>query len=238
MRTRKFLGLFLAVVAIGGSALAADEYTIDPVHSSVRFTVKHMMVSTVPGRFNDFSGQIVYDDKDPSKSSVKVTIKAASVNTDNTTRDNDLRSANFYDDKDPSKSSVKVTIKAASVNTDNTNRDNDLRSANFLDVEKFPEITFQSKSVEKKGDGYVAHGALTIHGVTKDVDLSFALNGPVTMRNIKVIGAESGLTINRMDYGVSWSRALDGGGVMVSNEVKIELNVEARTPPPAPPAAK
>ena len=202
MRTRKFLGLLLAVVAIGGSALAADEYTIDPVHSSVRFTVKHMMVSTVPGRFNDFSGQIVYDDKDPSKSSVKVTIKAASVNTDNTTRDNDLR------------------------------------SANFLDVEKFPEITFQSKSVEKKGDGYVAHGALTIHGVTKDVDLSFALNGPVTMRNIKVIGAESGLTINRMDYGVSWSRALDGGGVMVSNEVKIELNVEARTPPPAPPAAK
>jgi polyisoprenoid-binding protein YceI len=202
MRVRKFLGLLLTVVAIGGSALAADEYKIDPVHSSVRFTVKHMMVSTVPGRFNDFSGQIVYDDKDVSKSSVKVTIKAASVNTDNTARDNDLR------------------------------------STNFLDVEKFPEITFQSKSVEKKGDGYVAHGTLTIHGVAKDVDLPFTLSGPLATPRGKVMGADAGLTINRMDYGVSWSRALDGGGVMVSNDVKIELNVEARTPPPAPPAAK
>jgi polyisoprenoid-binding protein YceI len=202
MGMRKFLGLLLAVVAMGGSALAADEYKIDPVHSSVRFTVKHMMVSTVPGRFGDFSGAIVYDDKDPSKSSVKVVIKAASVNTDSTARDNDLR------------------------------------SANFLDVEKFPEITFQSKSVEKKGEGYVAHGTLTIHGVAKDVDLPFTLSGPLTTPRGKVMGADAGLTINRTDYGVSWSRSLDGGGVVVSNDVRIELNVEARTPPPAPPAAK
>jgi polyisoprenoid-binding protein YceI len=202
MRTRKFLGLLLAVVAIGGSAFAADEYKIDPVHSMVGFNVKHVMVSTVHGRFNDFSGQIVYDEKDPSKSSVKVAIKAASVNTDNTARDNDLR------------------------------------SANFLDVEKFPEIAFQSKSVEKKGDGYVAHGTLTIHGVAKDVDLPFTLSGPLTTPRGKVMGADASLTINRMDYGVAWSRSLDGGGVVVSNDVKIELNVEARTPPPAPPAAK
>lgn len=202
MRIRKFLGLFLAVVAIGGSALAADEYKIDPVHSTVGFNVKHMMVSTVHGRFNDFSGQIVYDDKDVSKSSVKVTIKAASINTDNGPRDTDLR------------------------------------GTNFLDVEKFPEITFQSKSVEKKSDGYVAHGTLTIHGVAKDVDLPFTLSGPLSTPRGKVMGADAGLTINRMDYGVSWSRALDGGGVVVSNDVKIELNVEARTPPPAPPAAK
>lgn len=202
MRTCRFVGLLLAVVAIGGSALAADEYKIDPGHSTVGFNVKHMMVSTVHGRFSDFSGQIVYDDKDISKSSVKVAIKAASVNTDNTARDNDLR------------------------------------GANFLDVEKFPEITFQSKSVEKKGDGYVAHGTLTIHGVAKDVDLPFTLNGPLATPRGKVMGADAGLTINRMDYGVSWSRSLDGGGVVVSNDVKIELNVEARTPPPAPPAAK
>lgn len=202
MRTRKVVGLLLAVVAIGGSAVAADEYRIDPVHSTVGFNVKHMMVSTVHGRFNDFNGTIVYDDKNLAKSSVKVTIKAASVNTDNTARDNDLR------------------------------------SANFLDVEKFPEITFQSKSVEKKGDGYVAHGTLTIRGVAKDVDLPFTLSGPLNTPRGKFMGADAGLTINRMDYGVSWSRALDGGGVVVSNDVKIELNVEARTPPPAPPAAK
>ncbi len=202
MRIRNFLGLLLGVMAIGSSAFAADEFKIDPVHSTVGFNVKHMMVSTVHGRFNDFSGQIVYDDKDPSKSSVKVAIKAASVNTDNTARDNDLR------------------------------------STNFLDVEKFPEITFQSKSVEKKGDGYVAHGTLTIRGVAKDVDLPFTLNGPLATPRGKLLGADAGLTINRMDYGVSWSRALDGGGVVVSNDVKIELNVEARTPPPAPPAGK
>ncbi|HMF89935.1 MAG TPA: YceI family protein [Candidatus Angelobacter sp.] len=202
MRIRKFLVLSLAVAAMGASALAADEYKIDPVHSTVGFNVKHMMVSTVHGRFNDFSGQILYDDKDPSKSSVK------------------------------------VTIKAASINTDNTGRDTDLRSPNFLDVDKFPEITFQSKSVEKKGDAYVAHGTLTIHGVAKDVDLPFSLNGPLTTPRGKVLGADAGLTINRMDYGVSWSRSLDGGGMVVSNDVKIELNVEARTPPPAPPAAK
>jgi polyisoprenoid-binding protein YceI len=196
------MGLLLAVVAIGGSAFAADEYKIDPGHSSVGFNVKHMMVSTVHGRFNDFSGQIIYDDKDISKSSVKVAIKTASVNTDNTARDNDLR------------------------------------GANFLDVEKFPEITFQSKSVEKKGDGYVAHGTLTIHGVAKDVDLPFTLNGPLATPRGKVMGADAGLSINRMDYGVSWSRSLDGGGMVVSNDVKIELNVEARTTPPAPPAAK
>ena len=85
----------------------------------------------------------------------------------------------MYDDKDVTKSSVNVTIKTASVNTDNTNRDNDLRSANYFDVEKFPEITFQSKSVEKKGNDYVAHGTLTIHGVAKDVDMPFEMKGPV-----------------------------------------------------------
>jgi len=202
MRVRKILGYLLTVIAVSGFAFAADEYKIDPVHSSVRFTVKHMMVSTVPGRFGDFTGTIVYDDKDLSKSSVN------------------------------------VTIKSASISTDNSQRDTHLKSADFLDVEKFPEITFLSKSVAKKGDGFVAHGTLTIRGVAKDVDLPFTLSGPVNAGRGKMVGADASLTINRMDYGVSWSKALDGGGVVVSNDVKIELNVEARTPPPAPPAAK
>ena len=80
--------------------------------------------------------------------------------------------------------------------------------------------------------------APVVVGVAKDVDLPFTLNGPLTTPRGKVMGADAGLTINRMDYGVSWSRSLDGGGVVVSNDVKIELNVEARTPPPASPAAK
>jgi polyisoprenoid-binding protein YceI len=195
---RKIVGLLLAVIAIGGSALAADEYKIDPNHSSVNFAVTHMMVSTVNGRFNTFEGKILFDDKDATKSSVSVTIKTTSVNTDNTSRDNDLRSAGYFD------------------------------------VEKFPEITFQSKSIEKKGSDYVAHGTLTIHGVSKDVDMPFELKGPVDAgKGGKVMGAHASLTISRQDYGVTKSPP-----AMIGNEVKIDLNVEARMAPPAPAPGK
>src|SRR6478609_9118797 len=194
---RKIFGLLLAIVAVCGSALAADEFKIDPNHSSVNFAVTHMTVSTVNGRFNNFEGKILFDDKDVSKSSVKVNIKTASINTDNTSRDNDLRSANYFD------------------------------------VEKFPEITFQSKSVEKKGNDYVAHGTLTIKGVSKDVDLPFELKGPADAGKMgKVMGAHATLTVNRQDFGVS------KGGGMVGNDVKIDLNVEAHLPPPAPAPGK
>ncbi len=191
---RKILGLLLAVIAIAGSALAADEYKIDPNHSSVNFSVTHLMVSTVNGRFTTFEGKILYDGKDVTKSSVNVDIKTASVNTDNTSRDNDLRSAGFFD------------------------------------AEKFPDITFQSKSVEKKGNDYVAHGTLTIKGVAKDVDLPFELKGPADAGKMgKVMGAHASLTVNRQDFGVS------KGGGMVGSEVKIDLNVEAHmAPAPAP----
>ncbi len=197
---RRFCWCWLAVLALCGSAWAADEYKIDPVHSRVGFAVKHMVVNTVHGRFTDFNGSILYDDKDPSKSSVA------------------------------------VTIKTASINTDNTGRDNDLRSPNFLEVEKFPEITFKSKSVEKKGNGLVAHGTLTIKGVAKDVDLAFTLGGPIDTGRGKLLGAEAGLTINRQDYGVAWSRTMAGGELIVANDVVIEINVEARQAAPAPAA--
>jgi polyisoprenoid-binding protein YceI len=189
---RKFLGLLLAVVAIGSSAWAADEFKIDPVHSSVNLSVTHMSVSTVNGRFTDFEGKIVFDDKDTTKSSVSVKIKAGSINTDNSSRDGDLKSPKYFD------------------------------------VEKFPELTFQSKSVEKKGDSYVAHGTLTIHGVAKDIDLPFELKGPVDSKNGKIMGAHAGVTINRQDFGITNAPA-----AMIGNDIKIDLNVEAHTAPPA-----
>ena len=194
---RRFIWCWLAVLALASSAWAADEYKIDPVHSKVGFAVKHMAISTVEGRFTDFNGSILFDDKDPSKSSVS------------------------------------VSIKTSSINTDNTSRDNDLRSPNFLEAEKYPEITFKSKSVEKKGNGYVAHGTLTIKSVSKDVDLAFSLNGPIDTGRGKAMGAEAGLTINRQDYGVTWSKSLPGGELMVANDVTIKINVEARQAAPA-----
>ncbi len=189
---RKFLGLTLAVLSLCGAALAADEFKIDPNHSSVNFAVAHMGVSTVVGRFTSFSGNITLDDKDV-------------------------------------KSSVSVTIKTASINTDVTARDNDLRSPNYFDAEKFPEITFQSKSVERKGEGYVAHGTLTIHGVSKDVDLPFEFKGPADagQNRGKVMGAHAWLTVNRQDFGVGKATP------MIGNDVKIELYVEARQAAPA-----
>jgi len=189
---RKILGLLLAVLSVCGSALAADEFKIDPVHSSVNFSVTHMSVSTVNGRFTDFEGKIIFDDKDTTKSSVS------------------------------------VKIKAGSINTDNSGRDTDLKSAKYFDVEKFPELTFQSKSVEKKGDGYVAHGTLTIHGVSKDIDLPFELKGPVDSKNGKIMGAHAGVTINRQDFGITNAPA-----AMIGNDIKIDLNVEAHSAPPA-----
>ncbi len=197
MNLRRSAGLFLGVVVLCGSALAADEYKIDPVHSAVAFSVKHMVVNTVHGRFNDWSGQILYDDKDLSRSSVN------------------------------------VVIKTASINTDNSQRDGHLKSPDFLDVQKYPEITFQSKSVEKTKDGFVAHGVLTIRGVSKNVDLPFKLNGPISVGGAGLLGAEASVTINRQDFGVSWSKSLDGGGLVVANDVKIEINVEAKQARPA-----
>jgi len=101
MRIRLSMLLWF-VLFVAAPVFAADEFTIDPAHSSANFAVKHLMISTVHGRFSDVSGMILYDEKDPSKSSVLAVIKAASVNTDNQTRDKDLRSANFFEtDKYP-----------------------------------------------------------------------------------------------------------------------------------------
>ena len=92
----RFPKTVLAVLALAATAFAGD-YKIDPVHTSIDFSVRHLGISNVQGKFTDFGGVISYDDKDPSKSSVKVTIKAASINTGNDSRDKDLRSDNFFD---------------------------------------------------------------------------------------------------------------------------------------------
>jgi polyisoprenoid-binding protein YceI len=133
----------------------------------------------------------------------------------------------MYDAKDLGNSSVKVTIKTDSINTNQIDRDNHLRSPDFLDVQKFPAITFESTKIVKKGGTYEALGKLTIKGVTKEVRIPFALNGPVKdpWGNTR-IGIEGALTINRLDYGVSWNKTLDNGGLVVANDVKIDLVIE------------
>jgi len=199
MQTNKFLRLALATAMLTAAAFAADEYKIDGAHSHASFKVKHMMISTVEGRFGEVAGVVQFDEKDLTKSSVE------------------------------------ATIKTASITTDNENRDKHLKSPDFFEVEKYPAITFKSKRIEKRGSNYVAIGDLTIKDVTKEVDLPFEFNTIKTARGT-ILGATAELKINRMDYHVKWNNALEGGGVVVSDEVRIEISIEARKPAPPPPA--
>lgn len=133
-----------------------------------------------------------------------------------------------YDEEDITRSSVDVTIQADSINTENAKRDKHLRSPDFLDAEKFPTLTFKSKRIEKRPDGLVAVGDLTIHGVTREVAMPFTILGKVVDPwGDTRIGAEASLTINRHDYGVSWSKRMDSGGLVVGDDVEIEISVEA-----------
>jgi polyisoprenoid-binding protein YceI len=119
------------------------------------------------------------------------------------------------------------TIKVASIDTDNEKRDQDLRSATFLDVEKYPEIVFQSMRIEPMGDGYVLHGNLTLHGTTKVVALPFTISGKVTHGGRTLIGFEARLELNRHEYQISYNKLMDNGGLIVGDIVKIELTGRA-----------
>jgi len=141
----------------------------------------------------------------------------------------------LLDENDIANSSVSAVIKASSLTTGIDRRDNHLKSADFLSAEEFPEITFQSKRVEKTDEGYVAIGDLTIRGVTKEIALPFALAGPITdPQKRKRIGVEAAATIDRNEFSVSWNRLMEGGGLVVGNEVKLVLNVEAVKVEPKP----
>lgn len=175
-----------------GSPLSGD-WEFDPTHTRVGFSARHAMVTTVRGSFNDVQGYFHADLDDMSKSSARVTLKAASIDT----RNND--------------------------------RDNHLRSADFFDVEKFPDITFESTQIEEVGDGaYVVSGHLTIRDVTKPVTIPIELLGVQTDAfGALRAGFEGTRRINRRDYGLEWNMPLDKGGVLVSERITLEFEISA-----------
>jgi polyisoprenoid-binding protein YceI len=146
----------------------------------------------------------------------------------------------IYDDKDINKSSVNVVIESKSIDTANVKRDEHLRGKDFFEVEKFPQVTFASKRIQKRGKAFIAVGDLTMHGITKEVEIPFTLSGPVAdpWQGNKHLGIEGGLTIDRQEWGVSWNDKLDKGGLVVGNDVRINLEVEAilKPEPKAEPA--
>jgi polyisoprenoid-binding protein YceI len=123
--------------------------------------------------------------------------------------------------------SVDVEIATGSISTDNEKRDAHLRSPDFFATDSFPAITFRSTRIERKGDEAKIYGNLTIRGVTKPVVLDGRFTGLLRSAQGDRVGFEASTTVNRMDFGVKWNRAAEGGGVMLGDEVKIEIDVEA-----------
>ena len=128
----------------------------------------------------------------------------------------------------PADSHVDVTIQASSIDTNNDGRDKHLRSADFFDVEKYSTITFQSSKVVPKGkDLYEVTGDLTLHGVTKSLTIPVRHTGFVNTGKQEKAGFELTIPINRKDFGIGWNRTSDNGGVMLGDEVEINVQIEA-----------
>ncbi|MEQ9618749.1 MAG: YceI family protein [Deltaproteobacteria bacterium] len=197
----KLLKGFVSVLLIAGALAFSGasepraevvEYVIDPAHSQVIFKVKHMGISTVTGRFDEFEGSYAFDEENPGDSKVD------------------------------------AVITTSSIDTNEDDRDDHLKSPDFLDVEKNPTITFKSKEV-KKGEGkeFTIVGDLTINGVTKEVELDAEYGGSATdPRGNERTAFTAETTIDRKDYGITWNKTLDAGGLVVGNDVKIILEVE------------
>lgn len=134
-----------------------------------------------------------------------------------------------YDDANPATATAEATIDVTTVNTNEPKRDAHLKSADFFDVEKFPSMTFKSKKAAKGGRGLLLTGDLTLHGVTKEVTLDVEVSQEIKgMRpNTFVRGANATTKINRKDFGLTWNRALEAGGVVVGEEVQISIDIEA-----------
>jgi polyisoprenoid-binding protein YceI len=167
-------------------------------------------------------------DLDPSHSSAQFSVRHMMVSTVRGQFDKVTGTATL-DDKDLTKSKVNVTIDAASIDTREPKRDEHLRSPDFFDIKKFPTLTFASTKVEKAAGGkYLVTGDLTMRGVTKAVTLTVdaptaAVKGPwgKSARGIYATGK-----LNRKDFGLNWNKALEAGGVLVSDEVQLTIDAE------------
>jgi polyisoprenoid-binding protein YceI len=140
----------------------------------------------------------------------------------------DFDGAAHVDAENPAASSVSLTIRAASVSTGTADRDGHLTSGDFFDVENHPELTFTSTSVERDGAEWTITGDLTLKGVTKSVTIPFEETGTAVdpFGNTRV-GFEGATTINRKDWDLTWNAALETGGVLVSEKIKLEFDISA-----------
>ena len=186
------LKLSVAALLVSAASFAQTNWTMDFFYSKIEFTVTHLMISEVTGKFKIYEGKVTSTKED------------------------------FTDSK------IKFTAEVNSINTDDEKRDGHLKSDDFFNVEKYPKITFKSKTFKKvDAKNYKLSGDLTIRDVTKPVDFDVVYNGIIkdpwgnTKAGFKLTG-----NINRMDYGLKWNAAVEAGGVVVSEKVHIKCDIE------------
>ncbi|MFF8954422.1 YceI family protein [Streptomyces sp. NPDC014894] len=174
------------------SALSG-EYSIDPAHSSIGFTVRHAMVTNVRGTFGEHEGTLTLNGSDPAASAAA------------------------------------IDVRIESIDTGIADRDGHLRSGDFFDVEQFPLMTFRSTNAEQLGgDKYRVTGDLTIKDVTRPLAIDLEFNG--TAKDVygnERVGFEGSAEILRSAWGLTWNAALETGGVMVSDKVKLNFDISA-----------
>jgi polyisoprenoid-binding protein YceI len=182
----------IAEPTVATPASTRTAWKLDPTHTLVEFSAKHLMITTVKGRITDVEGTI------------------------------------YTDGDNPNNSLVEATLKAASIDTRTDQRDQHLRSADFLDVEKYPEIKFRSTRIEGNGQSFKLTGDLTIRDVTRPITLDAEFGGRTRDPwGGERVGFSANGKIDRRDFGLTWNQALEFGGVAVSNDIKISLEVEA-----------
>jgi len=187
------LALFALSITVIAQVSTGKQYPIDMNHSNVGFTVPIMGgLSKVKGKFTDFTVNLVNDEKDITKSSVS------------------------------------VSIKATSIDTGIDGRDKHLRTADFFEVEKFPEITFQSSRIEKKGKQLIAHGTLTMHGVAKEIALPFTVTGVSENadKTKKNVGYSASIVLNRRDYGINYTHKTVAD--FIGDNITVEIDLITR----------
>lgn len=167
------------------------KWTVDTAHSEIGFSVKHMMISKVKGSFASYEAHVEANEED---------LQGALID---------------------------FKIDVASINTNNTDRDNHLRSADFFDVEQFPHITFKANDIVKKDGEYELTGDLTMKGVTRPATFEVEYGGKGTNPwGVEVVAFNVEGKVNRKDFGLTWNQALETGGVMVGEDIKITLELE------------
>ena len=172
------------------------KWTLDAAHANVEFSVKHMMITTIRGRFNELDLEVDFDESAPERSSVVARIATASLSTNQERRDGHLRSADFFD------------------------------------VERYPEMVFRSTSIAKVSDrDYEITGDLTIKDQTHPVVLDAELLGTVAaMQGGRLTAVSADARIDRKAWGLSWNVALESGGWLVGDDIKIHLEFELVAP--------